>query len=101
MNRTSPGSSGNHSSPGSTLKPSGASPLLSKALIGFTNAKLAEGLSPRTVASYIEYLIKRIERIGDRDIGKITGQERTSYLAWLRTEYQPHRFGGKTHPLPS
>ncbi len=100
MNHRSSGSSGNHSTPGPAPLPSRAGPLpLSKAVIGFTNAKLAEGLSSRTVASYVEYLSKWIERVGDRDIATVSGPELTSYLAWLRTEYQPHRFGGKTHPL--
>ena len=41
----------------------------------------------------------RVERTGDRDISQVTGPQISSYLAWLRTDYQPHRFGGKTHPL--
>lgn len=36
-------------------------------------------------------------RTGPR--GKVTGADISSYLAWLRTEYIPHRFSGKTHPL--
>jgi integrase/recombinase XerD len=100
MNHTSSGSSGNHSSPGSSDSAFRSGPLpLSKALIGFTNAKLAEGLSQRTVDSYLEDLHKWVERTGDREIGKVTGADISAYLAWLRTEYIPHRFSGKTHPL--
>jgi integrase/recombinase XerD len=100
MNRRPQGSSGNRSSPGSSNCAVRSSSLpLSKALVGFTNAKLAEGLSPRTVDSYLDDLQKWVERTGDREVGKVTGAEITAYLAWLRTEYTPHRFSGKTHPL--
>ena len=100
MYHTSSGSSGNHSSPGSPESAVRSGPLpLSKALVGFTNAKLAEGLSPRTVDSYLDDLQKWVERTGDREIAKVTGAEISAYLAWLRTDYTPHRFSGKTHPL--
>ena len=48
---------------------------LSKALVGFSNAKYAEGLSPRSVASYSDIVSKWIARIGDKDIGKVTAAD--------------------------
>jgi len=100
MNRTALFSSGHLRPSGSSphLRPSGSLPL-SKALVGFTNAKLAEGLSPRTVASYVDVISKWIERSGDRNIAEVMGADISGYLAWLRTEYQPQRLSGKTHPL--
>ena len=82
----------------SHLRPSGSFPL-SQAIVGFLNSKLAEGLSSRTIESYTFDLTKWVERTGDRDIGKVSGQDVSAYLAWLRTDYTPHRFGGKDHPL--
>ena len=82
----------------SHLRPSGSLPL-SQAIVGFLNSKLAEGLSSRTIESYTFDLTKWVERTGDRDISKVSGQDVSAYLAWLRTDYTPHRFGGKDHPL--
>ena len=100
MNRTSSGSSPYQCSSNAASLPSHPRPLpLSKALNGFTITKQAEGLSPRTVGSYVDCLSKWVERTGDQDISQVTGPQISSYLAWLRTEYQPHRFGAKTYPL--
>lgn len=41
----------------------------------------------------------RVVRTSDMDIFQVTDPQISAYLAWLRTEYQPHRFGAKTHPL--
>ena len=100
MNRSSSGSSGFQCAPNTASHPSRPRPLpLSKALNGFTITKQAEGLSPRTVDSYVECISMWIQRAGDQDISQVTGPQISAYLAWLRTEYWPHRFGGKTHPL--
>jgi len=101
MNHSTPGSSGNRSTPGSTREHSGSAPSvpLSTALVAFTNAKFAEGLSPRTIDSYTDDLGKWIERTGDRDVSGVTGSDVSAYLAWLRTGYQPQRLNGKDHPL--
>jgi integrase/recombinase XerD len=72
---------------------------LSKAVIGFVNHKLAEGLTERSVNSYERLLNKWIEYQGDKDIVQITSDEIRKYLAWLRTDYVPRRYNGKTHPL--
>jgi len=77
--------------------PSGVS--VSTAVDGFLHAKAAEGLSPRTLHNYDRYLRTWIEWAGDPPIGSVTAQGIRSYLAWLRTEYKPHRFGGNTEPL--
>jgi len=55
--------------------PSG-SLFLSKAIQGFINYKIAEGLSQRTIDSY--------ERLLNN---------------WMRNDYVPRRYSGKTHPL--
>jgi len=78
--------------------PSG-SLLLSKAIPGFINYKTAEGLSPRTIDSYERLLTKWLEHLGDQKIGSISAQDIISYISWLRIEYTPHRYNGKTHPL--
>ena len=44
-------------------------------------------------------LAKWLEHIGDQELHKITSQEAISYINWLRKEYVPHRYSGKTHPL--
>ena len=101
MNRSTAGSSSHRSTPGSTLEYSGSAPSvpLSTDLVAFTNAKFAEGLSPRTIASYTVDLGKWIERTADRHVSSITASDVSAYLAWLRTAYHPQRLNGKAHPL--
>jgi len=81
----------NHSPSGSLL--------LSKAIPGFINYKTAEGLALRTIDSHERLLNKWLEHIEDQEIGKITAQDVVAYLSWLRNEYTPRRYNGKTHPL--
>jgi len=71
----------------------------SKAIDGFVKYKAAEGLSPRTISSYVWILEKWVEHRGDHLLAEITTDDLRDYLAWLRTDYQPHRFSQKTHPL--
>ncbi len=71
-----------------------------KALVAFTDAKPAEGLSQRTVDSCLNDLSKWIGRTGERGIGKLTRTEISAYLSWLRTEYQTQRFGARPTCLP-
>ncbi|MFZ2098713.1 MAG: phage integrase N-terminal SAM-like domain-containing protein [Anaerolineales bacterium] len=78
--------------------PSG-SLFLSKAIPGFINYKTAEGLALRTIDSHERLLNKWLEHIGDQEIGKITAQDVVAYMSWLRNEYTPRRYNGKTHPL--
>ncbi len=79
-------------------RPSGSMPL-SKAVVGFVNHKLAEGLTERSVNSYERLLNKWIEYEGDKGITEIETADIRKYLAWLRTEYVPQRYNGKTHKL--
>jgi integrase/recombinase XerD len=73
--------------------------LMSKAIVGFTGYKSAEGLSNRTIESYELILNKWLEWNGDVLITKIKSQNITCYLNWLRNDYVPQRITGKTHPL--
>jgi len=72
---------------------------LNKAIVGFVNHKLAEGLTDRSVSSYERILTKWVIHTGDIDINQVTCHDIRSYLSWLRTDYQPRRFNGQTHPL--
>ncbi len=72
---------------------------VTQAIVGFVNHKLAEGLTERSVHSYERTLNKWIEYEGDKDVTEITTGAIRGYLAWLRTDYIPRRFNGKTHPL--
>ena len=72
----------------------------SKAIDGFVKYKVVEGLSSRTISSYVWILKKWVEHRGDHLLAEITTDDLRDYLAWLRTDYhQPHRFSQKTHPL--
>jgi len=72
---------------------------LNNAIVGFVNHKLAEGLTDRSVSSYERLLTKWVIHTGDIDIYQVASRDIRSYLAWLRTDYQPRRFNGQTHPL--
>lgn len=72
---------------------------ISKAITGFVNYKLAEGLSQRTVDSYERILAQWLEYQQDVPIGDISSKEITTYLTWLRIEYVPRRLSGNTNPL--
>ena len=72
---------------------------LSQTVVGFVNYKFAEGLTDRSVYSYQRLLNKWIEYAGDKCVAEVSVQDIRQYLAWLRTEYQPRRYDGKTHPI--
>jgi integrase/recombinase XerD len=73
---------------------------VTKAIEGFFNYKIAEGLSDRTVESYQRQLQKWREYMGeDKDVARITTSELTAYLNWLRNEYVPHSFGSPKERL--
>ncbi len=80
-------------------KPSGSSLILDKAIEGFLSYKEAEGISPRTIDSYSRQLEKWMEYEGKIEIRKINSRNIIAYLNWLRNDYIPHRYNGKTHPL--
>lgn len=72
---------------------------LSKAFVGFEQHKAAEGLSPRTLVSYMQHLGLFLEYAGDADVSQVTKQNLRAFLAWLRTEYRPRRLNGSEAPL--
>ena len=72
---------------------------ISKAILGFVNHKFAEGLAESSVHSYEYQLNKWIEHTEDKPLDQVSPNEIRDYLAWLRTDYQPTRFNGQTHPL--
>ena len=65
-----------------------------KAIQGFRHFKVAEGLSVRTIESYLRDLHQKVEYMGVRQVGQITVLELRQYLVHLLTEYQPHRLTG-------
>ncbi len=79
----------NHSPSGSLL--------LSKAIIGFSNYKTAEGLTDRSVDAYKRALEQWVTYTGDLAVAYITRQDIEAYLYYLRTDYVPHRFGWDVH----
>jgi len=56
-------------------------------------------LSPRTLVGYEHDLKLWVKYAGDVDVSAVTTPEIRAYLAWLRTEYKPHRLSGADHPL--
>ena len=74
---------------------SSGSLLFSKALIGFVQAKQAEGLSLRTVYTYRRDLEQWVARQGDLPVNEITSTHVRAYLAYLRTDYVPRRLNNK------
>ncbi len=72
---------------------------LSKAISGFLQFKTAEALSPTTLVSYEHHLRRFLAHQGDMDVDQVSSENIRKFLAWLRTEYTPARFSGKTQPL--
>jgi site-specific recombinase XerD len=75
--------------------------ILSKAILGFVQAKTAEGLSPNTITGYEHDLKLWLKQRGDTEVGQVTTQNLREHLAWLRTTYKPQRMSGAEHPLSS
>lgn len=85
-------------------KPSGSkaplTPLLSRAISGFSQFKAAEALSPGTIRGYVAALAAFAHRIGDRPIADIASDDIVAYFSFLRTDYRPQRFDkSATQPL--
>ena len=78
-------------------RPSGF--LLSKAIQGFENFSFAGAVAPGTVVGYLHSLGLFQKRVGDVEVGRLDISQLRDFLAWLRTDYRPRRFGGGTHPL--
>ena len=56
---------------------------------------MSEGLSPATIFNYERDLKLSVERMGDRDIGRITSADLLEFLNYLRTEYVPRRIASR------
>ena len=78
---------------------SSGSLFLSKAIGGFIQYKAAEGLSPTTLRSYEDHLQLWVEHLGDKPVNWIKTVDVQEYFVWLRTEYEPRRFGGDRRAL--
>ena len=78
---------------------SSGSLFLSKAIGGFIQYKAAEGLSPTTLRSYEDHLKLWVEHLGDKPVNWIKTADVQEYFVWLRTEYEPRRFGGDRRAL--
>jgi integrase/recombinase XerD len=70
-----------------------------KAITSFLFFKSAEGLLDHTIYSYQYILNQCLEYWGAVDVASVTSQKVSEYLSWLRTDYVPKRFNGKTDPL--
>jgi integrase/recombinase XerD len=73
--------------------------ILEKAIEGFLQFKIAEGLSPNTITAYRHDLKLFCDRVGNISVNKIDSRTISRHLSWLRTDYMPIRMNGKTHPL--
>jgi integrase/recombinase XerD len=68
--------------------------IISKAVTGFLQFKVAEGLSVRTTDSYRRILEQWLERQKDVEVSSITTQQLRDYLNYMRTDYVPKRITG-------
>jgi integrase/recombinase XerD len=72
---------------------------LQKAITGFVNYKIAEGLSERSVHSCRRILEHWAEFAGNKNVAQFTDHDINSYLVYMRTEYVPSRWSGDTRNL--
>jgi len=72
---------------------------LGKAITGFVNYKIAEGLSDRSVDSYKRILEHWAEYAGNKCVTQFTDHDINTYLVYMRTEYVPMRWSGDTQTL--
>jgi len=73
--------------------------LLSKAIEGFVVAKLASGYSSNTLGMYRVYLKLLSSFIHDADVDTIKPADLERFMAWVSTEYKPHRVNGDASPV--
>jgi hypothetical protein len=59
---------------------------LQKAITGFVNYEKAEGLSDRSVDSYLRILEHWAAFAGNKNVTQFTDQDINSYLVYMRTE---------------
>ena len=72
---------------------------LEKAIQGFLQAKAAEGCSENTIITYEQHLRVWGGYAGEVKVAAITTQDLRAFLAWLRSDYKPKRFGGRSDPV--
>ncbi len=72
---------------------------LEKAIQGYLNYKMTEGLTDASVDSYQRILKRWSDHMGNCLVGAITSQDIVAYLNWLRADYVSERVTGKTKPL--
>ena len=72
---------------------------ISYALIGYLNAKAADGFSPTTLKMYTWALNLLGNFLADKEIEAVTSFEIQQFFAWLRTGYTPRRPSQSTQPL--
>ena len=73
--------------------------LVSQAGEGFLQYKTAEGLSPRTLSRYRDFIRIWLKFSSDVPIDQITTDDLRAFLIWLRNEYQPRRITGTDRVL--
>lgn len=63
--------------------------MLSDAVEGFIQFKMAEGRSPRTIVGYRHDLREWLAYAGDKKVEKFDAEELRAFLNYLRTDYNP------------
>ncbi len=72
---------------------------ISQAIDGFVKYKVVEGLSERTLESYLDHLNRFQGHVGNIPIADLSATEVEDFLYWLRTEYTPQRLHANQKPL--
>jgi len=71
---------------------------LSKAIEGYTIAKLADGFSENTINGYKTHYAQLIKFVGDVEVSKITSTQLSEFILYLRQDYKPRRLPGDESP---
>ena len=69
---------------------------MSEAIDGFIKYKVVEGLSPRTLESYINQLARFQDYLDNPPQADITADHINEFLFWLCTDYEPQRLSGNS-----
>ncbi|MBN1667012.1 MAG: tyrosine-type recombinase/integrase [Anaerolineales bacterium] len=72
---------------------------LSQATQIYLTSRIASGYSDKTLAYYRSYLNRWVRHLGDPELESVTHADLVAFMAWLRTEYVPHRLNGDSSPL--
>jgi site-specific recombinase XerD len=68
--------------------------ILSETVNGFTKYKVVEGLSPRTLESYTDNLLRLQDYLDNPPLANVTADHINDFLFWLRSDYEPQRLTG-------